>query len=167
MPIFCVKSVKIYTGQFSFTQTCLWCLWQISGMGQRSVSLEYQTCTSAYLFDTLVTGMVLAESFDIDEKSSSIICSNCALSFLYKYHNYQPSFSCSLKFFKDNSNHKNINPKWCVFKLKSETSNLVWQISLRFEKEPSEWRLYWKVLFDKRWMNKKLFCTKLFKGCFK
>ena len=26
--------------------------------GQRSVSLEYQTCTSAYLFDTLVTGMV-------------------------------------------------------------------------------------------------------------
>ena len=24
--------------------------------GQRSVSLEYQTCTSAYLFDTLVTG---------------------------------------------------------------------------------------------------------------
>ena len=26
--------------------------------GQRSVSLEYQTCTSAYLFDTLVTGKV-------------------------------------------------------------------------------------------------------------
>ena len=25
--------------------------------GQRSVSLEYQTCTSAYLFDTLVTGV--------------------------------------------------------------------------------------------------------------
>ena len=25
---------------------------------QRSVSLEYQTCTSAYLFDTLVTGKV-------------------------------------------------------------------------------------------------------------
>ena len=25
--------------------------------GQRSVSLEYQTCTSTYLFDTLVTGM--------------------------------------------------------------------------------------------------------------
>ena len=24
--------------------------------GQRSVSLEYQTCISAYLFDTLVTG---------------------------------------------------------------------------------------------------------------
>ena len=24
--------------------------------GQRSVSLEYQTCTSAYLFDTLVAG---------------------------------------------------------------------------------------------------------------
>ena len=24
--------------------------------GQRSVFLEYQTCTSAYLFDTLVTG---------------------------------------------------------------------------------------------------------------
>ena len=28
--------------------------------GQRSVSLEYQTCTSAYLFDTLVTGRTLA-----------------------------------------------------------------------------------------------------------
>ena len=27
--------------------------------GQRSVSLEYQTCNSAYLFDTLVTGMGL------------------------------------------------------------------------------------------------------------
>ena len=27
--------------------------------GQRSVSLEYQTCTSAYLFDTLVTGKAL------------------------------------------------------------------------------------------------------------
>ena len=32
MPIFRVKSVKIYTGQFFFTQTCLWCLWQIKGM---------------------------------------------------------------------------------------------------------------------------------------
>ena len=32
MPIFCVNSVKIYTGQFFFTQTCLWCLWQIWGM---------------------------------------------------------------------------------------------------------------------------------------
>ena len=28
--------------------------------GQRSVSLEYQTCTSAYLFDTLVTGKLEA-----------------------------------------------------------------------------------------------------------
>ena len=43
MPFFCVKSVKktpnfrgksvkIYTRQFFFTQTCLWCLWQIWGM---------------------------------------------------------------------------------------------------------------------------------------
>ena len=26
LPIFRVKSVKIYTGQFFLTQTCLWCL---------------------------------------------------------------------------------------------------------------------------------------------
>ena len=32
MPIFRVKSVKIYTGQIFFTQACLWCLWQIKGM---------------------------------------------------------------------------------------------------------------------------------------
>ena len=32
LSIFRVKSVKIYTGQFFFTLTCLWCLWQISGM---------------------------------------------------------------------------------------------------------------------------------------
>ena len=32
MPIFCVKSVKIYTGQKKFTRTCSWGSWQISGM---------------------------------------------------------------------------------------------------------------------------------------
>ena len=32
LPIFRVKSVKIYTGQKKFTRTCLWGSWQISGM---------------------------------------------------------------------------------------------------------------------------------------
>ena len=32
MPIFCVKSVKIYTGQIKFTRVYLWLSWQISGM---------------------------------------------------------------------------------------------------------------------------------------
>ena len=32
MPIFCVKSVKIYTGQKKFTRTYSWRSWQISGM---------------------------------------------------------------------------------------------------------------------------------------
>ena len=32
LPIFCVKSVKIYTGQKKFTRTCPWRPWQISGM---------------------------------------------------------------------------------------------------------------------------------------
>ena len=32
LPIFCVKSVKIYTGQKFFTRTCPWRPWQISGM---------------------------------------------------------------------------------------------------------------------------------------
>ena len=32
LPIFCVKSVKIYTGQKKFTRTCSWGSWQISGM---------------------------------------------------------------------------------------------------------------------------------------
>ena len=32
MPIFRVKSVKIYTGQKKFTQICSWGSWQISGM---------------------------------------------------------------------------------------------------------------------------------------
>ena len=32
MPIFRVKSVKIYTGQKKFTRTCSWGSWQISGM---------------------------------------------------------------------------------------------------------------------------------------
>ena len=32
LPIFRVKSVKIYTGQKKFTRTCSWGSWQISGM---------------------------------------------------------------------------------------------------------------------------------------
>ena len=32
-------------------------LWEALRWGQGSISLEYQTCTSAYPFDTLVTGM--------------------------------------------------------------------------------------------------------------
>ena len=32
LTIFCVKSVKIYTGQKKFTRTCSWGSWQISGM---------------------------------------------------------------------------------------------------------------------------------------
>ena len=38
--------------------------------GQRSVSLEYQTCTSAYLFDTLVTGKGWATSDNYIAKES-------------------------------------------------------------------------------------------------
>ena len=34
--------------------------WEPLHGGQGSISLEYQTCTSPYPFDTLVTGMVLA-----------------------------------------------------------------------------------------------------------
>ena len=34
LPIFRVKSVKIYTGQKKFTRTCSWGSWQISGMDQ-------------------------------------------------------------------------------------------------------------------------------------
>ena len=33
MPIFCVKSVKIYTGQKKITRVYPWRPWQISGMG--------------------------------------------------------------------------------------------------------------------------------------
>ena len=36
MPVFCVKSVKIYTGQKKFTRIYLWRSWQISGMGSGS-----------------------------------------------------------------------------------------------------------------------------------
>ena len=32
MPIFCVKSVKVYTGQKKFTRVYSWLSWQISGM---------------------------------------------------------------------------------------------------------------------------------------
>ena len=32
MPIFCIKSVKIYTGQKKFTRVYSWLSWQISGM---------------------------------------------------------------------------------------------------------------------------------------
>ena len=32
LPIFCVESVKIYTGQKQFTQACSWRSWPISGM---------------------------------------------------------------------------------------------------------------------------------------
>ena len=34
---FFTQSGKIYTWQKIFTQTCLWCLWQIWGMGVRSI----------------------------------------------------------------------------------------------------------------------------------
>ena len=37
MPIFRVKSVKLYTGQKKFTRTCSWGSWQISGMNSISV----------------------------------------------------------------------------------------------------------------------------------
>ena len=43
--------------------------------------------------------------------------------------------------------------RWCVLKLKSETFNSVWKISLRFEKYSSEWWLYWKVLYQRNRMN--------------
>ena len=38
MPIFRVKSVKIYTGQFFLHRHCLWYLWQIWGMSGWQVS---------------------------------------------------------------------------------------------------------------------------------
>ena len=44
MPIFCVKSVKIYTGQKKFTRVYPWRLWQISG-----------TCTIAQCFPCTAT----------------------------------------------------------------------------------------------------------------
>ena len=37
MPIFRVKSVKIYTGKKKFTRTCPWRPWQISGMSDKSM----------------------------------------------------------------------------------------------------------------------------------
>ena len=43
MPIFRVKSVKIYTGQYFFTLTCLWCLWQISGMDMWCLGHQFGT----------------------------------------------------------------------------------------------------------------------------
>ena len=57
LPIFCVirakylvncqfrvKSVKIYTGQKKFTQTCSWGSWQISGMDEEKQNETY-CCT--------------------------------------------------------------------------------------------------------------------------
>ena len=38
MPIFRVKSVKIYTGQKKFTQVYSWLSWQISGMHQMKIA---------------------------------------------------------------------------------------------------------------------------------
>ena len=37
LPIFCVKSVKIYTGQKKFTQIYSWRSWQISGMNRHRI----------------------------------------------------------------------------------------------------------------------------------
>ena len=40
MPIFCVKSVKIYTSQKKFTRVYSWLSWQISGMDPRKKSVK-------------------------------------------------------------------------------------------------------------------------------
>ena len=45
MPIFRVKSVKIYTGQKKFTRICSWDSWQISGMIKLNIKV------SGYYFD--------------------------------------------------------------------------------------------------------------------
>ena len=37
---FALNLQKIYTGQFFFIQTCLWCLWQISGMSCSSILIR-------------------------------------------------------------------------------------------------------------------------------
>ena len=46
MPIFCVKSVKIYTGQKKFTRVYPWLPWQIWGMGESVFSLISSACAS-------------------------------------------------------------------------------------------------------------------------
>ena len=49
MPIFRVKSVKIYTGQKNFTRICSWGLWQIWGMHK----LQRINCVFSFLFYSL------------------------------------------------------------------------------------------------------------------
>ena len=56
--------------------------------GQRSVSLEYQTCTSAYLFDTLVTGKACTTQYasgrrkrkiKVDQRDLRLVCYHARL----------------------------------------------------------------------------------------
>ena len=44
MPIFCAKSVKIYTGQKKFTRVYSWLSWQISGMRGRCSRYRRSCC---------------------------------------------------------------------------------------------------------------------------
>ena len=65
MPIFRVKSVKIYTGQKKFTRTCLWRPWQISGM--------VLPCFTAKLSNFWgVNYLIFRESFFINLSKSTV-----------------------------------------------------------------------------------------------
>ena len=81
MPIFCVKSVKIYTGQKRFTRIYPWDPWQISGMvsSLSNVNIFYPTFPSqvvgflsmfAIFISTVILTLDTLPYFQVDDTLS-------------------------------------------------------------------------------------------------
>ena len=79
MPIVCVKSVKIYTGQKKFTRTCSWGSWQISGMIIALVFISsHLACLSDWakfcgVNNALVYSFQLLYDIDLTQKKTTVV----------------------------------------------------------------------------------------------
>ena len=89
---FFTQSRKIYTWQNFFTQTCLWCLWQIWGMAVTFHLLSVCKCRvtnlQAYLLQTLIE----------NKQSLTKATSAIQLLFITKFHSISFQLSGSIFF---------------------------------------------------------------------
>ena len=73
LPIFRVKSVKIYTGQKKFTREFSWLSWQISGMMKQSVANK--AVTNCWTLEILTQTLLFKPNFyHTDVHSLSCLC---------------------------------------------------------------------------------------------
>ena len=115
MPIFCVKSVKIYTGQKKFTRAPLVCSWQISGMS-RNFWKRWQTVQKEAQTDFLTEDEVRLDYYDIIMKSRpTLIDKNTHMILLIFDLEYLENMLISIYLFniqKIQAQRKSTKPGW-------------------------------------------------------